>query len=318
VINGAGETAFWATLTGDGVTSSNAESIWTEGAGRGLTLIARQEAPAPGMPAGVYFSSFRHRGGTGRPVINDLGQTAFFARVGGPGSSGIFSGIWSEGGGTLHLVARADEPAPGTEAGVTFGNFNGDSLVINSMGSTAFGGNVNGPGVSLSNRFGVWLEEASGELTLVARQGELAPGGGPDLLFGNLEFVNLLLNGAGQIAFQSALTEEGGTAAGIGIFATDIDGVLRLIVREGELFDVSNDPLVQDLRTIKSADLVGTGSGGEDGLASSFNDAGQLAFRLGFTDGSSGVFVATIVPEPSSVVGLWFLCGAMLTWRCRR
>jgi hypothetical protein len=37
-----------------------------------------------------------------------------------------------------------------------------------------------------------------------------------------------------------------------------------------------------------------TSSGGDDGRSTSLNDNGQLVFSLSFTDGSSGVFIATI------------------------
>ncbi|MEM7625611.1 MAG: hypothetical protein AAF333_08285 [Planctomycetota bacterium] len=56
---------------------------------------------------------------------------------------------------------------------------------------------------------------------------------------------------------------------------------------------------MNDARTIKSVLLANTATGGEDGRATVFNDPGQLVFTLRFTDGSDGVFVATI-PEPTS------------------
>jgi hypothetical protein len=71
-----------------------------------------------------------------------------------------------------------------------------------------------------------------------------------------------------------------------------------LVARTGDLFDVNDDPLIEDMRTISVVNMVG-GSGGEDGLGISFNDAGQLAFNLFFTDGTGGIFVATI-PEPAT------------------
>jgi hypothetical protein len=70
----------------------------------------------------------------------------------------------------------------------------------------------------------------------------------------------------------------------------------------GDIIDVNDDPLIEDWRTVSGMDLV-TGSGGDDGLASSFNRWGELVYSLKFTDGSSGIFVAT-VPEPATVGGL--------------
>ena len=76
------------------------------------------------------------------------------------------------------------------------------------------------------------------------------------------------------------------------------------------MFDVNNDPLINDLRTIDRVSLT-VGSGGEDGQGTSFNNAGQLAFWLSFTDGSEGIFVATI-PEPASLVVLIVGTGLVL------
>jgi hypothetical protein len=88
------------------------------------------------------------------------------------------------------------------------------------------------------------------------------------------------------------------------IWATDLNGQLRLIVRTGDLFDVNDDPLVSDLRTISFLTFQ-EWSGNEDGRRSAFNDLGQLAFHASFTDGTSGIFVSNlvaVVPEPRTLV----------------
>jgi hypothetical protein len=285
VLNGGGQTAFTGFLTGSGVTSANNEGIWSEGGGSGLALVVRKGDPAPGTAAGVTF------GGLHFPVLNDAGQTAFLGFLTGAGvAASNDSGIWSEGGGSgLALVARKGSQAPGTPVGV---NFNGVSTpVLNGAGQTAFVGKLTGSSVTDTNAAGIWSEGGGSGLAMVARAGSQAPGMATGVNFSF--FDTPVLNGAGQTAFRGNLTGEGVTGGnGRGIWATDLDGLVHLVAREGDIIDVSNDPLSPDPRTISSLWLI-PGSGGEDGKATSFNDAGQLAFRARFTDGSEGIFVAT-------------------------
>ena len=153
-------------------------------------------------------------------MLNGAGQTAFRGFT-GPGSSGI----WSEGSGTLSLIARPGDPAPGTGAGVVFAGLGNPGL--NDTGQTTFWGVVGGPGVNSTNDTGIWAE--------------------------------------------------------------DPDGLLTLVAREGDLLEVAPG----DQRTFAFLNLI-LGSGGEDGKSSGFNDQGEVAFQALFTDGASGVFVATI------------------------
>ena len=90
--------------------------IWSEGSGS-LALVARSGSQAPGTPSGVNFSDFLCRS----PVLNNAGQTAFYATLTGSGvDSTNDQGIWSEGSGSLALVARSGSQAPGTPSGVNF------------------------------------------------------------------------------------------------------------------------------------------------------------------------------------------------------
>jgi hypothetical protein len=111
-----------------------------------------------------------------------------------------------------------------------------------------------------------------------------------------------------QVAFHVKLTGPGVTAANdTGIWVTDLTGALRLVAREGDLFDVNDDPMIEELRTVFLTKLSGGG----------FNNAGELAIALTFTDNSGGVFViSTAVPEPS--IGLMWPAAFILVRTRRR
>ena len=100
---------FGPTSRGNGINNTNDWGVWSEGSGS-LALVARSGSPAPGTPDGVNFDSFFFQTG-----FNDAGQIAFFAFVTGSGvDPSNDNGIWSEGSGSLALVARSGSPAPGT------------------------------------------------------------------------------------------------------------------------------------------------------------------------------------------------------------
>ena len=190
VLNGAGQTAFLANLTGSGVTPANVVGIWSEGSGS-LALVARASDAAPGTPGGVNYSGFFS------PVLNGAGQTAFVAFLTGSGvTSANNSGIWSEGSGSLTLVARMGDPAPGTPSGVNYSNFTSPNTpLLNGAGQTAFLADLAGSGVTTTNDRGIW-SEGSGALALVAREGAAAPGTPSGVTYSSF-FDSLTLNGAG-------------------------------------------------------------------------------------------------------------------------
>ena len=278
--NNAGETAFHSSFAGAEI----GDGIWSGGPGT-LFLVARSGDQAPGLPAGVSFGGFLD------PRINDAGQTVFRSSVTGPGvNTSNDGGIWSEGPGTLSLVAREGDQAAGMAAGVSYLVLT-TSYVLNGAGQTVFQGLVTGPGINTSNDNAIW-SKGLGAATLVARDGDPAPGTPAGVVFSLLS--THMINGAGQIALTATLTGPGvGGANNVGLWVRSPAGVWTLIIRAGDLFEVAPG----DFRTVGVNGLTFAGvSGGEDGRPTGFNDAGQLAFRATFTDGSSGLFVANASP----------------------
>ena len=195
VINGSGQVVFRGLLTGTGVDGTNNAGIWSDGSGS-LGLVARDGDAALGAEPGVqYIGLFASR-------INEAGRIAFKSTLTGPGvDSTNDRGIWSEGSGSLSLVMREGNAAPGTEPGVVYSSVN--IPLFNGAGQTAFVSFLTGPGVDNTNDRGIW-SGGSGSLGLVAREGAAAPGTGPGVVYINLN--GPVFNGAGQTAFNSHLT----------------------------------------------------------------------------------------------------------------
>src|SRR5262249_37763669 len=148
-----------------------------------------------------------------------------------------------------------------------------------------------------SNTGAVFTMDSSNKFHKLERNGDVAIAGGApngtDAFF--LSPSNIQLNDLGQIAFSTSLTGagvSGGLGNGSALFAADTDGVLQLVARTSNSFEVAPG----DIRTITGIGGLAT-SGGQDGHLVNLNDQGQLVFELDFSDGSSGVFTAAI-PEP--------------------
>lgn len=261
VLNSAGRTAFRASLGGTGVNPSNSAAIFSEGSGP-LAQVARTGQQAPGTAPGVLFVLLED------PVVNAAGQTAFAAFLTGPAVNPLNSAaIYSEGSGTLAQVARAGAQAPGAATGVVFAEFNGP--VLNATGQLAFRASLNGTGVDNSNDNGIY-REISGTLTEVAREGNQAPDAAPGVTWSALFAPSI--NAEGQIAFAALLAGPGvDSSNNTAIYATDADGVLVEVVRTGNPLDTNDDPLVEDLRTVRQVDTFFNAGNGE-GRRSSFND----------------------------------------------
>jgi hypothetical protein len=261
VINGAGDTAFIASI--DPV-STVGRGVFKESGGT-LTAVALQGDP-------VLGTNDRFGQSLTGAVINGAGEVAFVGSfVGAPDEQGIFK----ESGGTLTAVALPGDPAPGTST--TFRNFVGFP-VINGAGEVAFVGNFGTP-----DDEGVF-KESGGTLTAIALPGDPAPDTGGATF---TDFGGLVLNGAGEVAFTGNLSS-GGTGAFV---YHPLTAQVEKVLADGDMPKVAPG----DAREVNTVLLLGP-SGNQDGRQSGFNDGGQAALRVTFTDGSEAIVRATPVP----------------------
>jgi hypothetical protein len=282
-----------------------------------LKMAAYRDAPG----ANAEFSFFE------QPVINRSGTVAFNARlVGADVDDSNDEGIWVGAPGALQLVARIGQDAPGTPAGTKFSandhlrEDQWDPLsdpTINSSGQIAFRARFDGA-ADETNNWGIYAG-APGDLRLIARSGDVAPGIAGAHFKGSIvgaewmsSFQSPIINDAGEVAFlanvEGAGIEDNQDQA---IYATDMAGALHLIVREGQMFDVGGG----DVRRVSSVGFTSY----DDSItgSSSFNAQGQLVFYLSFEDASNGIFIAT-VPEPGLGLAVVVLAGLYLRRRARQ
>jgi hypothetical protein len=108
----------------------------------------------------------------------------------------------------LRTVALSGQPAPGTAAGLAFDHLSAPQL--DASGRTMFSGNVAGAGITSENDTGIWIERG-GNLTLVLREGEAAPGFPSGTTFASLFAIqNADMNRRGDIVVFSVARQSAG------------------------------------------------------------------------------------------------------------
>jgi hypothetical protein len=121
------------------------------------------------------------------------------------------------------------------------------------------------------------------------------------LLLGDVRNLQKDLNERGILVLLGQLNDGGGAK---GIWAADLNlGAVQKVLGTGEPFDVGGG----DLRTLDGITLFDE---------SFLNDANQFVFSASFTDGSSGVFVAT-VPEPVTAAWMVLALAVLAARRAR-
>jgi len=206
VLNNAGHLAFAAELIGAGLSETSNRSIWSEGRGAGLAIVAQSGNQAPGTEQNVQFTGFSN------PVLNEAGRTGFIGYLNGQGvDSQNNTGVWVElNDEGLKLVARSGAPVAESEIDVKFHQFN--SLSLNDAGNTAFYATLIGDDVSVENNEGIWAEDRTGVLRQIAREGDLLDVNGDGLVndlrvIKSLELSTNWFNNLGQVAFLAGFTD---------------------------------------------------------------------------------------------------------------
>jgi hypothetical protein len=237
-LNEAGQVLlFDTTLTGPGVSTAvpnvNAVFVGTPGA---MQLAARDGDSSPGNTStyGGFAGNMR------LPTFNDAGQVIFSDNWLGPDVTGpTRSAIFGGGVGSMQLIARGGNPAPGAPAGVTYLNLD---LVpgINDSGQVAYAASWStGVGGVNSTNDVVLYAGPMASPSVIAREGDQAPGTAPGTTYATFFFpgagsLQPTLNDAGGIFFGATLAGAGVSSANDNAFFAGPWNAPRLILREGD------------------------------------------------------------------------------------
>ncbi len=225
-LSDGGDLAFTGWLDGVGIDNTNDRGIWRQQAGGVPVLVAREGNAAPGVGNSVFGSS------SFSVEANASGQIAFTSRVEGSGiDSANDYGVWSEGGGNgLALIAREGDEITVAGEGVLFRGFN--SAKINNAGQTAFLAGLSGTGLGQFSEGGVFRAGNDGQLSLVARTSDPAPGVA-DAYFSSV-YLNAQ-NDLGETVISGSLTgDDINSTNGWGIWSDAGGTGLELIARRGD------------------------------------------------------------------------------------
>ncbi len=273
-VNGSGDILIDAAF-GDGVSSHfGLQVVDANGA---VHEVARLGAAAPGGDtfAGPFFFEIG---------LNDARETAFVTTL-----ESTVRGVWGPAGnGGLRRVALANDAAPGT--GDTFGTF--FRVALDGDGRTLFTASL---GSGVPGDSGLWSAPPGGSAALLLRAGDLIPGLGGARWTGVSSFE---ANAAGGLLVEVGLD----TGNNESLWHFDLaSGSRELLVREGDQIEVATGDVrtIGDTNNANAIRVAGQISGGQDGRGRGWNDSGQAAVILSFTDDSEGIFRITL-PEPAT------------------
>lgn len=212
-LNDAGQIAFAGVAGGK-------SAVWA-GLPGALELVAYGETRAPGTPDGVTYYLMDS------PTLSSSGQVAFRSALRGPGTNQNDTGIFAGTPGSVRLVARNGQDAPGTDPVVRFAN--PENFAINGAGQVVFLSPLAGAGITTANDYGIWAYDPVEGLALVAREGHPFDVGGGELR--TISLLQLLsgesLTDAGQFGFAADFTD-----GSSGVFVTVVPepGAATLLV----------------------------------------------------------------------------------------
>lgn len=216
------------------------------------------------------------------PALNELGELAFHAAVGGaspPRTEGIFRGTDPDH--LVTIVRRGDTAPGGNGSFLSFDMPAEGSLALDDAGEVAFRATLTGTSQGSADNKGIFRGDGDQLIELV-RNGQTAPDGDGTFADFDLPAINAL----GQVAFRATLA---GTANVKGMFLYDDEEGLIQVARQGQALLGT---------TIAAMAFAPDTSRGRKHLG--LNVQGEVAFQFDLQDGRRGVAVWSPGSSPTT------------------
>lgn len=271
-----------AWMNGPRIDRNNDEALWIETGGV-LRILAREgDKPDRKSSFGPTSSSptFGADGENLVPTVNGRGA-ALFGAVLRNGKTRLNS-VWTNRSGALALVARGSLPlsgfgqgdqAPGFAPGATYGLF--EQGAINESNQIAFQGFADELDTMSNLTRAIWWD-VPGKLSLVAAEGRPVPGA-PGAVYFDVTLESLTDDGS--LFFLARLAGSGVNGSNDqALLRARPDGSVGIVLREGDSVEVAGT-----LRVVRSFQF-----------GRELSADGRAAAHLVFTDGSSGIYTASL------------------------
>jgi hypothetical protein len=275
---------------------------------------------APGVEPGAVFNILSNNDAYPDYSISPNGNVAFSFRLRN-GIAGVSDAnghvLWTGRPGQLQVVARKGTAAPGMQDGIVFGFEGNDEnpfrfTALNDQGQIAFGGYVKGPDVTTETNSGLWFGEV-GNLQLIAREGEAAPGAAAGVVFGDLWRASPQLNATGQLVFSANVRGPGiASESNNSLWAFDEIGGLQLLGYETQKVAIGS-PFVREIERIGAFGGGRASDGGREGLT----DTGLLLASIRFRDGVGSIVTLDLNQPAGENPALLTFVAAGASWKYR-
>jgi hypothetical protein len=265
-----GRVVYGAQLTGDGINTLNNDTIWADDNGF-KQILMRDGQAAPGLPSGTIMTHVQ------TPYADSAGHLAFTSTIAGPDTNSTNSeAIFSTTGGSLHLVARLGQAAPGVGAPANFLSLP-PTLIKVDGNATLFLATVRG---AADRDIQATFVDRNGTLTAITYDGQPAPGMGVGYSVGYSPSLYQLPN-ADRFLVQAGVSF-GGQVAGQGVWVEDQNYRLQPLLHVGSMVKIGD--------AFKEVHWVSPGSP---------TSSGQVPFSVTFMDNSEAILLWNgVLPTP--------------------
>jgi len=195
-----------------------------------LHSLAESFGRAAGLPSNVIYGAIEN------PTVDVDGDILFEAQLAGvtPATGVHDSGVFLGKQGSLQLVARAGDTAPGT-GGLVWSRLMAIGQIGRKGKLVAFAGEL--LGADAAHDGGIWAG-VPGSFALVAREGDPAPG--TSVVYGSANSyfqanLHLAMNDSGALALRATLSGTGVTVTNDEALFAGMPGALSLVARLGDV-----------------------------------------------------------------------------------